>query len=284
MKKNILFFGALVGALLLVSCSGGNKKQAASSVASEELDNASKVINYYRTSLIVLRHVANAKDINAVLGYMEQTGKVPEVSPIAPPEVSARDTAELMDPGDYFNIEVRQNLKQSYRGLFSARTQFYDNFNKFLSYKQAKETAKIGKLLDENYRLSVEMSEYKQVIFDILSPLTELLADEPLKDQIMAMRKMSGTVQSIMNLYSRKHALDGMRIDMKMAELKKELEAAKKLPAVTGYDEEQKNYYSFLTSVESFMKDMQKARDKGSYSDEDYNAISEAYEYGLSVI
>ena len=234
MKKNILFFGALVGALLLVSCSGGNKKQAASSAAPEELDNASKVINYYHTSLIVLRHVANAKDINAVLGYMEQTGKVPEVSPIAPPEVSARDTAELMDPGDYFNIEVRQNLKQSYRGLFSARTQFYDNFNKFLSYKQAKETAKIGKLLDENYRLSVEMSEYKQVIFDILSPLTEqaekeLLADEPLKDQIMAMRKMSGTVQSIMNLYSRKHALDGMRIDMKMAELKKELEAAKKL-------------------------------------------------------
>lgn len=66
MKKNILFFGALVGALLLVSCSGGNKKQAASSVASEELDNASKVINYYHTSLIVLRHVANAKDINAV--------------------------------------------------------------------------------------------------------------------------------------------------------------------------------------------------------------------------
>ena len=68
-------------------------------------------------------------------------------------------------------------------------------------------------------RLSVEMSEYKQVIFDILSPLTEqaekeLLADEPLKDQIMAMRKMSGTVQSIMNLYSRKHVLEGARIDV----------------------------------------------------------------------
>ena len=112
----------------------------------------------------------------------------------------------------------------------------------------------------------------------------ELLADEPLKDQIMAMRKMSGTVQSIMNLYSRKHVLEGARIDVKMAELKKELEAAKKLPAVTGYDEEQKNYYSFLSSVESFMKDMQKARDKGAYSDADYNAMSEAYEYGLSVI
>ena len=253
------------------------------------MDDASKVINYYHMSLAVLRHVANAKDINAVLGYMEQTGKVPEVEPIAPPEIAARDTAELLDPGDYFNPEVRQNLKQNYAGLFNVRTQFYDNFNKFLAYKKSKDTAKTAQLLNENYKLSVELSEYKQVIFDILSPLTEqaekeLLADEPLKDQIMAMRKMSGTVQSIMNLYSRKHVLEGARIDVKMAELKKELEAAKKLPAVTGYDEEQKNYYSFLTSVESFMKDMQKARDKGSYSDEDYNAISEAYEYGLSVI
>ena len=156
-------------------------------------------------------------------------------------------------------------------------------------YRKDNKKAETTKLLKENYQLSIAMSESKQVIFDILSPLTEqaekeLLADEPLKDQIMAMRKMSGTVQSIMNLYSRKHVMDGMRIDVKMAELKKELEAAKKLPAVTGYDEELKNYQSFLSSVESFMKDMQKARDKGAYSDADYNAMSDAYEYGLSVI
>ena len=228
MKKKFLLFGALVGALLLSSCSGGSKKQTVSSESTEELDDASKVINYYHMSLAVLRHVANAKDINAVLGYMEQTGKVPEVDPIAPPEIAARDTAELLDPGDYFNPEVRQNLKQNYAGLFNVRTQFYDNFNKFLAYKKSKDTAKTAQLLDENYKLSVELSEYKQVIFDILSPLTEqaeseLLADEPLKDQIMAMRKMSGTVQSIMNLYSRKHAMDGVRIDLKMAELEKEL-------------------------------------------------------------
>ena len=84
MKKKFLLFGALVGALLLSSCSGGSKKQTVSSESTEELDNASKVINYYHMSLAVLRHVANAKDINAVLGYMEQTGKVPEVEPIAP--------------------------------------------------------------------------------------------------------------------------------------------------------------------------------------------------------
>ena len=78
MKKRILLLGALVG-VLLASCSGGNKKQVASSATPEELDDASKVINYYHTSLIVLRHAANAKDINAVLGYMEHTGKAPEV-------------------------------------------------------------------------------------------------------------------------------------------------------------------------------------------------------------
>ena len=289
MKKKFLLFGALVGALLLSSCSGGSKKQTVSSESTEELDNASKVINYYHISLAVLRHVANAKDINAVLGYMEQTGKVPEVEPIAPPEIAARDTAELLDPGDYFNPEVRQNLKQNYAGLFNVRTQFYDNFNKFLAYKKSKDTAKTAQLLNENYKLSVELSENKQVIFDIIRPLTEqaeseLLADEPLKDQIMAMRKMSGTVQSIMNLYSRKHAMDGMRIDLKMAELEKELKAAEKIPAVTGYDEELKNFQSFLSTVKSFMNDMQKARSKGAYSDKEYQAMSEAYEYGLSVI
>ena len=48
---------------------------------------------------------------------MEQTRKVPEVAPIAPPEVSVRDTAELMNPGVYFNDEVRQNLIQNYRAV-----------------------------------------------------------------------------------------------------------------------------------------------------------------------
>ena len=43
MKKKFLLFGALVGALLLSSCSGGSKKQTVSSESTEELDDASKV-------------------------------------------------------------------------------------------------------------------------------------------------------------------------------------------------------------------------------------------------
>lgn len=290
MKKRILWLGVLAGAFLLASCSGGNKKQAAeTSETPQELDNATEVVDYYHTSLIVLRQVANAQDINNILKYMEQKGKVAGESPVAPPEVSASDSTELINSGDYFSKEVRENLRKNYRGLFKARTQFYDNFDKYLSYLDAKETAKMSQLLDDNYRLSVQISEYKQVIFDILAPLTEkaeneLLAGDPLKDQIMAMRKMYATVQGIMNIYARKHTMEGARIDLKMEELKRELADAKKLPAVSGYEEEMKNYQSFLSGVESFIKDMQRARDKGKYSDEDYEAISGAYEYGLSII
>ena len=101
MRKNLLCFAALISAFLFASCSGGSKSKSVSATTAD-VENAAEVIQYYNTSLNVLSNMVKEKDVNAVLGYMEQTGKVPEVSPIAPPEVSARDTAELMDPGDYF--------------------------------------------------------------------------------------------------------------------------------------------------------------------------------------
>ena len=130
------------------------------------------------------------------------------------------------------------------------------------------------------------MSEYKQNVFDILSPFTEqaeqvLLADSPLKEQIMSVRKMSATMQSILNLYARKHMMDGPRIDLKVAELTKQLDAAKKLPAVNGHESEMKSYQTFLSQVEIFIKQVQKAREKGEYSDADYDMLTSAYETSI---
>lgn len=42
------------------------------------------------------------KDINAVLGYMEQTGKVHEVEPDAPPEIDAVIQRNCWNPGRLF--------------------------------------------------------------------------------------------------------------------------------------------------------------------------------------
>lgn len=285
MKKNLLFFGALVSAFLLASCSDGSKSKAP--VASTaNIENATEVIKYYNTSLGVLKDMVKEKDVNAVLDYMEQKGKVPALTAIAPPAVVAKDSATVMNPGDYFNRETRQNLVQNYAGLFKARAEFYANFDTYLSYLKKKDVTKAKQLLDANYQLSTQMSEYKQNVFDILSPFTEqaeqvLLADSPLKEQIMSVRKMSATMQSILNLYARKHMMDGPRIDLKVAELTKQLDAAKKLPAVNGHESEMKSYQTFLSQVEIFIKQVQKAREKGEYSDADYDMLTSAYETSI---
>ena len=279
MRKNLLLFGALIGAFLLASCSGGNKSQSTTSVSTGDVENAMEVVKYYNTSLSVLKDVVNEKDVNAVLGYMEQKGKAP-----APPAISEKDTVMLMNPGTCFNEETRQNLKQNYAGLFRSRAQFYSNFNTYLSYLKTKDYAKANQLLEASYRLSIEMAEYKMNVFDILSPFTEqaeqvLLVDSPLKEQIMSVRKMASTMQSIINLYARKHVvMETARIDLKITELTRQLEAARKLPVVAGHENDMKAYQAFLAQVETFIKQAQKVREKGEYTDADYEMLTSAYE------
>ena len=286
MRKILLCFVVLASAFWFTSCSGGSKNKAVSATMTADVENAAEVIQYYNTSLNVLGSMVKEKDVNAVLGYMEQKGKAPTLLAIAPPAVSEKDTLALLNPGNCFNEATRQNLKQSYAGLFDARTKFYANFDRYLSYLKAKEYAKADKLLDVNYRLSKEMAEYKQNVFDILSPFTEqaeqvILADNPLKDQIMAIRKMSSTMQSIINLYARKPVFEGARIDHKLIELKKQLEAARKLPAVTGNESAMKSYQAFLNQVEIFIGKVQKVREKAEYTDADYEMLTSAYETSI---
>lgn len=284
MRKNLLLFGAFVGTFLLASCSGGSKSKPVYSAA--DVKEASEVIQYYGTSLEVLKNVVKGKDVNAVLGYMEQQGKAPQVPVVAPPFVSEKDTMELMNPGTYFSEEVRMNLKENYAGLFRSRDQFYATFDKYLAFVKAKKQAEANQLLEVNYQLSVEMTEYKQNIFDILAPVVEqaenvILSDNPLKEQLTAVRKMDASMRSIVNLYTRKHVMDGLRLDLKIAELSKEVNAAKKIPEVTGHSEEMKSFQVYLSESEAFLQKVQKNRATGQYSDEDYEMLSSAYETSM---
>ena len=275
MKKNLLLVGALVSAFLLASCSGGDKSKAPV-VSTADIENAAEVIKYYNSWVGVFKDMVKDKDVNAVLDYMEQKGIAAALSAIVPPAVVSKDSAIVLNPGNCFNEETRRNLKQNYTGLFQARTEFYANFDTYLSYLKKKDITNAKKLLDVNYQLSTQMSEYKQNIFDILSPFTEqaelvLLVDNPLKAQIMSVR----------NLYARKHRMDGPRIDLKVAELTQQLDAAKKLPVVNGHEGEMKSYQAFLSQVETFIKQVKKVREKGEYSDADYDMLTSAFETSI---
>jgi len=284
MGKNLLVLSVWVSVLMLASCVGSKKETV--TYTSEEIADAGQVMKYYDASLALLKNVVKERDVNAVLGYMEQKTEVPMFSYIMSPVISKKDSAEVMLPGECFGADVRQNLIQNYAELFQSRNQFYANFNKYLSLLKEKKTEGMADLLNDNYELSVVMSECKQNIFDILSPIASnaqrvLLAENPVKEQIIAMKSMSTTMQSIINLYARKHVEDKSRLDLKIMELRLQLDAAEKLPVVKGHEEESEKFKDFLSKTEGFLKIVQDARQKNSYADEDFEEISS---YGLGII
>ena len=284
MGKNLLVLSVWVSVLMLASCVGSKKETV--TYTPEEIADAGQVMKYYDTSLALLKNMVKERDVNAVLGYMEQKTEVPMFSYIMSPVISKKDSAEVMLPGECFGADVRQNLIQNYAELFQSRNQFYANFNKYLSLLKEKKTEGMVDLLNDNYELSVEMSECNQNIFDILSPIASnaqrvLLAENPVKEQIIAMKSMSTTMQSIINLYARKHVEDKSRLDLKIMELRLQLDAAEKLPVVKGHEEESEKFKDFLSKTEGFLKIVQDARQKNSYADEDFEEISS---YGLGII
>lgn len=284
MGKNLLVLSVWVSVLMLASCVGSKKETV--TYTPEEIADAGQVMKYYDASLALLKNVVKERDVNAVLGYMEQKTEVPMFSYIMSPVISKKDSAEVMLPGECFGADVRQNLIQNYAELFQSRNQFYANFNKYLSLLKEKKTEGMVDLLNDNYELSVVMSECKQNIFDMLSPIASnaqrvLLAENPVKEQIIAMKSMSTTMQSIINLYARKHVEDKSRLDLKIMELRLQLDAAEKLPVVKGHEEESEKFKDFLSKTEGFLKIVQDARQKNSYADEDFEEISS---YGLGII
>lgn len=284
MGKNLLVLSVWVSALMLASCVGSKKETV--TYTPEEIADAGQVMKYYDASLALLKNMVKERDVNAVLGYMEQKTEVPMFSYIMSPVISKKDSAEVMLPGECFGADVRQNLIQNYAELFQSRNQFYANFNKYLSLLKEKKTEGMADLLNDNYELSVVMSECKQNIFDMLSPIASnaqrvLLAENPVKEQIIAMKSMSTTMQSIINLYARKHVEDKSRLDLKIMELRLQLDAAEKLPVVKGHEEESEKFKDFLSKTEGFLKIVQDARQKNSYADEDFEEISS---YGLGII
>lgn len=170
-------YGVFLCALSLSSCSGNTKnKQMADSAMSVE--NAGEVMKYYDTSLRVLKDLVNEDSIKAVLGYMDKKEVADLLPAVARPIVSAKDSAFVAHPGNYFSEENRHNLEDNYTRLFRSVSAFYENYETYRVYMKEKAYKKdnyalADKIRKEELLLSIALAEYKQVVFDILTPLVE---------------------------------------------------------------------------------------------------------------
>jgi hypothetical protein len=178
MKKNLLLYGVFLCALSVSSCSGNPKNNQTVDTRSMSAKNANEVMKYYDTSLKVLKSLVNEDEIKTVLGYLDRRIASDSLPALTQPVISAQDTVFVAHPGDYFNEEDRQNLKENYGRMFRSISAFYENYNTYRVYMQNKAYEKdkyalADKIRKEELLLSIALSEYKQVIFDILTPVVE---------------------------------------------------------------------------------------------------------------
>lgn len=280
-----MLIGTLAIVLLFAYCGGGAHKENSENYSSIEVEHAQQVMTYYTTAMTLLKNVVVEKDIRAVLGYMEQGTDAPTLTAIAPPAFSQKDSAYIVNPGPYFGEEVRKSLRQSFHQLFKARRKFYATFDRYITSLKSDDKTQADKLLPQAYELSEEMWEYKEDIVETLYPLTDdaqkiLLNDNPMKEQLLAMKRMDATMQSIIALCRRKPAPNMARLDMKMAKLVIQLDIARHLPAVERQPEEMKSFYRYLDDVDAFIKDVQHIKTKGSYDETDMAMLDE---YAMSL-
>lgn len=178
MKKNLLLYGVFLCALSVSSCSGTSKGNQVVNNNSMNAENANEVMRYYDTSLRVLKDLVNENEIKTVLRYLDQKNSIDSLPIFSQPMILVQDTVLITSPGDYFSEEDRQNLKENYERMFRSVTAFYKNYDTYRTYMQGKVYEKdnyalADKIKKEELLLSIALSEYKQVIFDILSPMVE---------------------------------------------------------------------------------------------------------------
>ncbi|GFH99572.1 hypothetical protein [uncultured Phocaeicola sp.] len=178
MKKNLLLYGVFLCALSVSSCSGGSKSSHVMDNSSMSVENANEVMKYYDTSLKVLKDWVNENEIKVVLGYLDQKMPVDSLPVMSQPVMLVQDTVFVSNPGNYFSEKDRQNLKENYGRLFRSISAFYENYKTYRLYMQDQaykkdNNALADKIRKEELLLSIALSEYKQVIFDILTPMVE---------------------------------------------------------------------------------------------------------------
>ena len=77
MRKILMFVGTFAVIFMLAACGNGVQKKTSEKYSAAEVEQAGQVMKYYNTSLALLKNLVLEKDVNSILGYMEQGGNAP---------------------------------------------------------------------------------------------------------------------------------------------------------------------------------------------------------------
>lgn len=178
MKRSLISYAILLCILTLTACSTQSKKTQLEEEVTMSRQDAQDILKYYDLSLSSLKNWVNTDQIKEVMTYLDAKGDTTNLPFIEAPQISAADTTYLVNPGNYFDNVNRKNLKENYKRLFPTITAFYENYNTYRLYMQNKDYkndnyALADKIRKEELILSISLTEYKSVVYDILTPLVK---------------------------------------------------------------------------------------------------------------
>ena len=270
----------------IIGCTGkktqSNSIDFAGGYSETEIANAKKVINYYENSMKLLKAMVPEKGINAMVEYIDKDGKGMEMPETELPPLTQQDIVELVNGVNTLDEETRESLKFNYSHLFQTVVSFHINFDDFVDNMNNLTTEHKWHLSNSANQMAMEISEYKQQIYDDLEPAIEnafyiLLENSSSRRQVILMHKMDLDMLSVLNMYARKKLADGRRIDERLDKLSMELTEAKDLPEITDQPETEELFRQYLQSVEAFLNQSRIVRRDELFSEDSYDMLSSAY-------
>lgn len=286
-QKHLSAFLIFMVATCLLSCSGRststNSSDQSSSYSTADLENSKQVILYYENSISLIHSMVPEKGINAMLSYINKDKLNDENLPsLNLPNLTEDELSCLLNPGAFFQEDVRNKLKLCYAHLFETILSFHKNFDYFIANNENMSIGEKQQVAQEGYDLSVAVSQYKQDIYDALAPVVDdaffmLLENSSARKQTMIMKQMNIDMLSILNLYARGSRADVVLIDERANKLHADLMLAKELNNDAVDESTAKLFHEYLQAVELFLNQTKAVRSTDCFSEESYDMLSNAY-------
>ncbi|MCD7972425.1 MAG: YiiG family protein [Candidatus Azobacteroides sp.] len=298
--KKFFSLSSLCLLILLSACGSGNKdhENGGGSDIQEEgtsgnlsMEKANEIIEYHNDVLAVFRRLYEDDNQEKVLKYMaERKGRIGS-GPVITQSIGYRDTSKIVSPGNYFDKDVRENLKKDINSFLRAGEAFYQNFTTYKSYAKAEDYkddnwAKGNQLLEENKKLAEEISVARERVYSVISPLANqaeliTLKDNPWKENIILSKQIFASMEGIMEEYA-EEKVNPEKIDTQYNNLEKQVEEARTLPTVSGQERKGESFTKFITQVDEFMGEVRKAKREGKYDDRGYRKLTSEYNKAIN--